>query len=215
MVYASNQNDSEETYREVYKFQQAYEHRDKCTAIDAYDQIVVLGLNEKKGFICPLMKDSSNGQQIEYEVNITDYELKSRQGAKVDLVKYLARLDYFALLCKNELTIIKQHDLGLIQTYNKHKKISNFCINEEVYRGAGGNNRNVSQTDQICICANNTLYFLEAEFVAGIYKFTEDTRPERRRGFQIQVAPEQLLWDGEKIYIASKRSQGFKGLGVI
>lgn len=53
------------------------------------------------------MKDSSNGQQIEYEVNITDYELKSRQGAKVDLVKYLARLDYFALLCKNELTIIK------------------------------------------------------------------------------------------------------------
>ena len=116
MVYASNQNsqDNEETQREVYKWQKAYENKEKCTAIDAYDQIVVLGLSEKKGVICPLMKDSSNGQQIEYEVNINDYETKSRQGAKVDLIKYLARLDYFALLCKNELTIIKQHDLGLI-----------------------------------------------------------------------------------------------------
>ena len=116
MVYASaqQQQDSEETQREVYKWQKAFEHRDKCTAIDAYDQIVVLGLSEKKGVICPLMKDSSSGTKIEYEVNINDYETKSRQGAKVDVIKYLARLDYFALLCKNELTIIKQHDLGLI-----------------------------------------------------------------------------------------------------
>ena len=136
------------------------------------------------------MKDSSSGTQIEYEVNINDYETRSRQGSKVDMIKYLARLDYFALLCKSELTIIKQHDLGLIQTYNKHKKITNFCINEEVYRGAGTGSRTVSQTDQICICANNTLFFLEAEFVAGIYKFTDDQRPERKKGFPVGNAPD-------------------------
>ena len=50
--------------REVYKWQKAYENKDKCTAIDAFDQIVVLGLNPSKGFVCPLIKDSSNGQQV-------------------------------------------------------------------------------------------------------------------------------------------------------
>lgn len=34
MVQAS---DSAETQREVYKWQRAYENKDKCTAIDAYD----------------------------------------------------------------------------------------------------------------------------------------------------------------------------------
>ena len=127
--------------------------------------------------------------QVDYEINIPDYEQKYRGNTKVDVIKYLARLDYFVLLTDKHLTILKQHDLLPIQTYNKQKKITNFCLNEEVYRG-GSNNRNVSQTDQICICASNTLYFLEAEFVAGIYKFTEDTRPERRRGYQLGVAPE-------------------------
>ena len=127
--------------------------------------------------------------QIEYDVNIQDYAIKARSNARVDVIKYLPRLDYFVLLADKQLTILKQHDLAPIQTFNKQKKITNFCLNEEVYRG-GSNNRNVSQTDQICICASNTLYFLEAEFVAGIYKFTEDLRPERRKGFQIGVSPE-------------------------
>lgn len=212
MVYASAQADSEEKRREVYKWSQAHvPFKDKCTAIDAYDQIVVLGLSEKKGFICPLIKDSTSGQQIEYEINVEEYETKSRQGQKVDLIKYLARLDYFAILTKNELTIIKQQDLSHIQTYSKNKKITNFCINEEVYRSAGTGNRNVSQTDQICICANNTLFFLEAEFVAGFYKFTEDQHSERKKGFSIGSAPEQLLWHGDKIYLAQKRSQRLPG----
>ena len=91
-----------------------------------------------------------------------------------------------------------------IQTY-KSKKITNFCLNEEVYRGAT-QNRNVSSTDQICICSGGYLFFLEAERVAGQYKFAEDTKPERRKGFQIGVSPEQLVWDGDKIYMACKKS---------
>jgi hypothetical protein len=95
-----------------------------------------------------------------------------------------------------------------VQHYTKQKKITNFCLNEEVYRGGVNTaNKNVSQTDQICICASNTLFFLEAEFVTGIYKFTEDNRPAVRKGFNIGATPEQLLWDGDKIYIAVKREK--------
>ena len=81
------------------------------------------------------------------------------------------------LLTDKQLTILKQHDLTLVQNYTKSKKkITNFCLNEEVYRSGASSsaNRVVSQTDQICICMNNTLYFLTAEFMTGIYKFTED-----------------------------------------
>ena len=60
-------------------------------------------------------------------------------------MKYLPRLDYFVVLHEKQLDIIKQIDLMPIQTY-KAKKISNFCLNEEVYRGAS-QNRNVSSTD--------------------------------------------------------------------
>ena len=55
---------SEEHIREVYKWQKAHESKDKCTAIDAYDQIVVMGLHPAKGFVCPLIKDSSSGPHV-------------------------------------------------------------------------------------------------------------------------------------------------------
>lgn len=105
-----------------------------------------------------------------------------------------------------------------VQTYKTKNKITNFCLNEEVYRGAANAvSKNVSQIDQICICSNNTLFFLEAEFVTGIYKFTEDNRPAVRKGYPIGCTPEQLIWDGDKIYIASKREKAGgllnKGIG--
>ena len=119
-------------------------------------------------------------------------------------------MDYFVVLHEKQLDIIKQIDLMPIQTY-KAKKISNFCLNEEVYRGAS-QNRNVSSTDQICIVSSGTLFFLEAERSVNQYKFVEDTKPERKKGFQIGVSPEQLVWDGDKIYMACKRSQSFRPL---
>lgn len=90
-----------------------------------------------------------------------------------------------------------------VMNYSK-KKVTNFCLNDEVYRGMQSN-PNVSHFDQICICVNNTLYFLEAEQVTGIYKYTEDTSPARRNGFSINCSPDQMVWEGKKIYIAYKR----------
>jgi len=105
------------------------------------------------------------------------------------MIKYLPRADYYCLLLTSsstgQLTILKQFDLKPIQEYTKHKKITNFCLNDEVYRGGQQANRNGSMSDQICICANNTLYFLEAEFVNRMIRFTEDSHPDRRKGFEI------------------------------
>jgi len=56
MVQAVN----EDHKRDVYEWTKAYEHKDKCTAIDAFDPIIVLGINPSKGFVCPLSRDSSN-----------------------------------------------------------------------------------------------------------------------------------------------------------
>ena len=121
----------------------------------------------------------------------------------------MARLDYFVLLIDKQLTILKQHDLSPVQTYGgaKQKKITSFCLNEEVYRGGANANKNVSQTEQICICVSGVLFFLEAEFFTGMYKFAEDNRPAVRKGYNIGDTPEQLLWDGDKIYFSIKREK--------
>lgn len=37
--------------------------------------------------------------------------------------------------------------------------------------------------------------------------FTEDKRPAVRKGYPIGCTPEQLIWDGDKIYIAAKRDK--------
>mmetsp|Transcript_29500 Transcript_29500/g.36598 ORF Transcript_29500/g.36598 Transcript_29500/m.36598 type:complete len:139 (+) Transcript_29500:268-684(+) len=129
---------------------------------------------------------------------------------EIKIIKYLPRVDYYVLLHDKQLTILTQQNLKPVQDY-KVKKITNFCLNEEVYRG-GTSNRNVSLNDQICICANNTLHFLEAEFVNRMTRFTEDSHPDRRSGFQINMQPEQMVWDGDKIYLAWKRQTGRKVL---
>lgn len=105
--------------------------------------------------------------------------------------------------------ILKQQDLMPVQTYKPAKKITNFCLNEEVYRSltASAANKNVSQIDQICYCSNNTLNFLKADFVTGIYKFTEETQPNLRKGYLIGCTPDQLIWDGDKIYISARRDK--------
>ena len=138
----------------------AFQH--KCTAIDAFDQIIVCGIHGPKSFVCPLVKDSSE-RQIRYELNIQDYETRFRGASAIQVIKYLPRLDYFVLLHDKQLSILKELDLMPIMTYNRQKKITNFCLNEEVYRSSVASGRNVSQTDQICFCSNNTLFFLEAE----------------------------------------------------
>ena len=56
MVQALN----EDHKRDVYEWTKAFEHKDKCTAIDAHDPVIVLGVNTSKGFVCPLTKDSNN-----------------------------------------------------------------------------------------------------------------------------------------------------------
>ena len=83
-----------------------------------------------------------------------------------------------------------------------------FCLNMEVYRVNTTNTRVVSQTDQICICTtNHVLFFLEADSIfAGYRQFKEETRMPRTQGYQLGFSPTQILWDGDYIYIASKRA---------
>lgn len=57
----------------------------------------------------------------------------------------MARLDYFCLLIEKQLIILKQHDLMPVQTYKTKNKITNFCLNDEVYRSvANAANKSVS-----------------------------------------------------------------------
>ena len=50
--------------RQIYRFQKVQDKKDKCTSLEAYDQIVVLGVNPTKGFVCPLIKDSSIPNEV-------------------------------------------------------------------------------------------------------------------------------------------------------
>lgn len=117
-----------------------------------------------------------------------NYLAASMCPGEIKMIKYLPRVDYYVLLHDKQLTILTQQNLKPVQEY-KNKKITNFCLNEEVYRG-GTTNRNVSLNDQICICANNTLFFLEAEFVNRMTRFADDSHPDRRSGFPIGSSPE-------------------------
>lgn len=71
----------------------------------------------------------------------------TRSGVTIDVIKYLAKLDWFAYVdSKNKtLKIIKQFDLQEIQTY-KARKVVNFCLNEEVYRESAAS-RSMSNWD--------------------------------------------------------------------
>lgn len=42
--------------------------------------------------------------------------------------------------------------------------------------------------------------------MAGLCKFREDSNAVRNKGFTLGFTPTQILWDGDKIYIASKRA---------
>ena len=43
-------------------------------------------------------------------------------------------------------------------------------------------------------------------------RFAEDSHPDRRAGFQLGFTPEQMVWDGDKIYLAWRRQAGRKAL---
>ena len=68
--------------------------------------------------------------------------------------------------------------------------------------------RQISQTDQICLCTtHNVLFFLEADHLVGGYRqYKEDTKMPRTKGYPLGFAPTMILWEGERIYIASKRA---------
>lgn len=51
---------------------------------------------------------------------------------------------------------------------------------------------------------SNTLYFYETDISSGALLFKEDQKLEK--GYQIGFTPQQLFWDGDRIYMASKRA---------
>jgi len=112
-----------------------------------------------------------------------------------------------ALLISNSLQIIQAQDLKPVQEF-KNRKVSNFCLNMAVYRvDKSDSSTPTSQTDQICIAtADKLLYFYEADFSSGILNFKEDTTPPLDKGYYIGFTPVSIIWDGDRVYLASKRS---------
>ena len=93
----------------------------------------------------------------------------------------------------------------------KNRTLRTFCLNNEVYRvnsqSGPGRINTVSQTDQICVCTKqNQLFFYEAYIPpAGMTQFREETRQPMAAGYPLGVTPTQIIWDGDSIYVASKK----------
>ena len=116
----------------------------------------------------------------------------------IDFIKFLPRDQMIAILSANVIQIVDSADLQLRQEL-KTRKVTTFCINTAVYRTKDGSG------DQICVAStSNTLYFYDTDMSSGGMLFKED--PKLDKGYQIGFAPQQLFWDGERIYMASKRA---------
>ena len=66
MVQGYGESDSNADFeRRVYDVRRAFEYKEKCSAIDANDPIVVLGVNTSSAnFVLPHTKDSSNRNAV-------------------------------------------------------------------------------------------------------------------------------------------------------
>lgn len=53
---------------------------------------------------------------------------------------------------------------------------------------------------------DNKLYFYESDLSSGALLFKEDNRPPQDKGYMIGAVPSQLFWDGDRIYMATKRA---------
>lgn len=49
------------------------------------------------------------------------------------------------------------------------------------------------------------LFFYETDISSGALQFKEDNRAPQDKGFFLGFAPQQLYWDGDRIYVASKK----------
>lgn len=105
-----------------------------------------------------------------------------------------------AFLYGQTVQIVSSQDLNFVQEF-KNRKITTFCINTALYR-----NKELA-FDQICVATDkNFLFFYESDLSSGSLLFKEDMRQPQDKGYFIGTKPEQLFWDGDRIYLVTKRA---------